>query len=124
MKIAVATQDGQIFQHFGKCPTFTVYTAENDIITGEKLLDAAGNGHAALSGFLQSEGVGVVICGGIGDGAKNMLSAAGIRLVSGIQGGVREAAEAYLSGSLRDQGGSCAHEEHSHEDCSCENHCG
>jgi Uncharacterized conserved protein len=122
MKIAVTTQDGRIFQHFGKCPTFTVYAEENGAITGEKLLDAAGNGHAALSGFLQSEGVDVVICGGIGDGAKAMLSAAGIRLVSGIEGGVREAAEAYLSGSLRDQGGSCAHEDR-HEDCSCENHC-
>ena len=123
MKIAVTTQDDQIFQHFGKCQVFTVYTAENGTISGEKILDASGSGHSALAGFLQGEGVDVLICGGIGDGAKKMLSAAGIKLISGVQGGVKEAAQAYLSGSLSDQGGSCGHEEHGHENCSCENHC-
>lgn len=124
MKIAITTQDGQVFQHFGKCPEFTVYTVENGNIKEKKILDAAGSGHSALAGFLQNEGVDTVICGGIGDGARKMLAAVGIQLVSCITGSIEEAAKAYLSGNLKDQGGSCAHKEHEHEgNHGCGHHC-
>lgn len=118
MKIAVATQGNQIFQHFGQCPAFTIITVENGIAQNKTLLKTAGNGHAALGSFLEEAGVNVVICGGIGGGAKNMLSAAGIRLISGIEGDIDEAVKAYLSGILSDQGGNCTQEEHGQHDCS------
>lgn len=124
MKIAVTTQGNQVFQHFGKCPTFTVFTVENSKIQNKKRLDAQGNGHAALGGFLKESGVDVLVCGGIGGGAKNMLSAAGIQLISGVEGDIDDAVNAYLAGNLSDQGGSCNHEEHDqNHECSCENHC-
>lgn len=125
MKIAVTTQGDQIFQHFGKCPSFTVFTAEDGEIRKKGILDAEGNGHAALGGFLKNAGVDAVICGGIGDGARNMLAAEGIRLISGVEGPIEDAVHAYLAGQLTDQRGSCDHEEHDHQDhdCSCEDHC-
>lgn len=124
MKIAVATEGNQIFQHFGKCPTFTVYTTENGEITGKELIDASQNGHAALTGFLKGAGADTVICGGIGEGARNMLDSAGIKLVSGVEGNIDDAVSAFLTGTLLDQGGSCTH--HDHEEghsCNCKNHC-
>lgn len=124
MKIAVTTQDNQVFQHFGKCPAFTVFTVDHGKIQSKILLDAQGNGHAALGGFLKESGVDILICGGIGGGAKNMLSSVGIQLISGVEGDIDEAVNAYLAGNLSDQGGSCHHEEHGpHHECSCENHC-
>lgn len=124
MKIAVTTEGNQVFQHFGKCPTFTLFTIENGNISDKKLLDAAGSGHATLSGFLKGSGVDVVICGGIGGGAKNMLSSVGIQLIAGVVGNIDDAVNAYLAGKLSDQGGSCNHEEHDrNHECSCENHC-
>jgi predicted Fe-Mo cluster-binding NifX family protein len=124
MKIAVTTQGNQIFQHFGKCPDFTVFNIENGKIQSKKIIDATQNGHAALTGFLKNAGVDVIICGGIGDGAKQMLSSAGIALVSGVEGNIDDAINAYISGNLNDMGGNCNHEDHGHEhDCSCENHC-
>ena len=124
MKIAVTTQGNQVFQHFGKCPQFTVFTVENGKIQNKKLLDAQGSGHAALGGFLKESGIDILICGGIGGGAKNMLSSVGIQLISGVEGDIDEAVNAYLAGNLSDQGGSCNHEEHDHNhECSCENHC-
>lgn len=124
MKIAVTTQGNQIFQHFGKCPTFTVFSAEGGAIQGKTAIDASQNGHAALAGFLNDSGVDVVICGGIGDGAKQMLSEAGIKLISGIEGNIENAVNAYLSGNLDDMGGACSHEEHDHDHvCDCKNHC-
>jgi predicted Fe-Mo cluster-binding NifX family protein len=124
MKIAVTTQGNQIFQHFGKCPDFTVFNIENGKIQSKKIIDATQNGHAALTGFLKNAGVDVIICGGIGDGAKQMLSSAGIALVSGVEGNIDDAINAYISGNLNDMGGNCNHEDNGHEhDCSCENHC-
>lgn len=125
MKIAVTTDGTQIFQHFGKCPVFTLYTVDGGVIREKKTIDASQNGHAALTGFLKNAGVDTVICGGIGEGAKQMLSASGIRLVSGITGDIDAAVRALLAGKLLDQGGACTHEEHgeSHP-CDCKNHCG
>lgn len=125
MKIAITTQDGQVFQHFGRCEDFTVFTIADGKIQDRSMLDTNGNGHAALAGILQEAGVGVLICGGIGGGAQQMLSAAGIQVISGIEGSIDEAIAAYLAGNLTDQNGGCNHEDHGEEhDCSCENSCG
>ncbi len=125
MKIAVTTDGTQIFQHFGKCPVFTLYTVSDGVIRKKETVDASQNGHAALTGFLKGLDADTVICGGIGEGAKQMLSAAGIRLVSGAAGGIDEAVRAFLAGGLKDQGGSCDHEGHGEDHvCDCKNHCG
>ena len=123
MKIAVTTQGDQIFQHFGQCGIFTVYTVEDGMIQEKSVMDAAGSGHGALALFLKKAGVDVVICGGIGGGARQMLSEAGIELISGMDGSVEAAAAAYIKGELQDKGGSCSHHGHSGEGHSCEHHC-
>lgn len=125
MKIAVTTDGDQIFQHFGKCPTFTIFTAENGVVNNKTTVDTGENGHGALAGFLKANRVDAVICGGIGGGAKQMLASAGIKLVSGIEGNIDQAVASYLSGDLNDMGGACSsHEEHSHDHtCNCANHC-
>jgi predicted Fe-Mo cluster-binding NifX family protein len=124
MKIAVTTQGDQIFQHFGKCPTFTLFSIENSVIKEKSVIDASQNGHSALAGFLKDSGVDVVICGGIGAGAKQMLSSIGIKLISGVEGNIESAVAEYLVGNLSDLGGACNHEEHDHDHvCDCKNHC-
>lgn len=124
MKIAVTAQKEQIFQHFGKCQSFTLFLVEGGEIRKKESLDTGGNGHAALGEFLKSNGVDVVICGGIGDGAKDMLSSEGIQFISGVKGPIDDAVHAYLAGDLTDQGGSCDHEDHGqNHGSSCENHC-
>ena len=122
MKIAVTTDGDQIFQHFGQCPTFTVYTVEGDKITDKMILNASGSGHGALGGFLNNAGIDVVICGGIGGGARQMLSDTGIKLISGIDGNIEDAVAAYIKGEMQDKGGSCSHHDHD-EGHSCEHHC-
>lgn len=76
-------------------------------------------------GFLNNAGVDTVICGGIGDEAKNMLAAENIRLLSGFEGPVEDAAHAYWAGLLTGQRGSCGYKEQDHQDhdCSCEDQC-
>lgn len=124
MKIAITTQGNQIFQHFGQCQNFTVFSVEDGKIRGRETIDASQNGHAALADFLKNAGVTVLICGGIGGGAKQMMSQVGIKLVSGVDGSIEDAVNAYISGGLTDQGGNCNHEGHEeNHECSCTNHC-
>ena len=100
MKIAVTTEENRVFQHFGKCESFTIFQTENETITSKSILDAGGSGHSALAALLDENHVDVLICGGIGQGAKDALQAHGVKLVAGANGNVDAVVKAYLSGNL------------------------
>lgn len=124
MKIAVTTENDQVFQHFGQCQAFTVFSVEDGKIQNKVMLDASRSGHSALAGLLNNSDIDVLICGGIGGGARQMLISAGIQPISGVNGSIDSAINAYLSGQLTDMGSNCNHHEHDHShECSCENHC-
>lgn len=112
MKIAVPYEDGQVFQHFGHCERFRIYTVENDGISGSEILEADGVGHEALADLLAEKGVSVALVGGIGGGAEAALRAAGISFCAGVKGDADEAVRAYLNGTLEYQeSANCDHHE-------------
>lgn len=80
MKIAVTYENGEIFQHFGHSEEFKIFDIENYEIKSSQIVNTQCEGHGALSAFLKNLGVNVLICGGIGSGAKTALSDAGIEL--------------------------------------------
>ena len=80
MKIAVTYENGQVFQHFGHCEQFKLYEVLNGKVFSSQVVSAVGSGHGALAGFLRQYGVDVLICGGIGGGARTALADAGIQL--------------------------------------------
>lgn len=91
MKIAVTYEDGTVFQHFGHTEKFKIYEAENETVTGTEVVDTEvvdteGSGHGALAGMLKELGVEVLICGGIGGGARMAPLTAGIERFGGVQG--------------------------------------
>lgn len=115
-RIAIPTENNSIYQHFGKTRCFTIVEAENGTIRSARMMDTDGAGHSALGGFLKNAGVDTLICGGIGQGARDILRENGIKLISGAQGGVTAAVQAYLDGVLADSPeGACDH--HHTEDC-------
>ena len=68
-------------------------------------------------------GADVLICGGIGGGARNALGEAGIRLYPGASGDADLQVEAFLKGSLSyDPDTVCAH--HHQEGQGCGHHHG
>ena len=110
MKIAVTAENGRVFGHFGKTKQFALYEAEDGQVVCKQLLDAGENGHGALAGLLAANGVDVLICGGIGAGARQALAANRIALVAGAGGSTDEAVAAYLAGNLHDNPlGQCNH---------------
>ena len=122
MKIAVTYDNGQIFQHFGHCQNFKVYSVEDGKIISSEVVNAAGSGHGALAGFLQNLGVEMLICGGIGGGAQTALAQIGIRLFAGVSGDADAAVESLLAGTLQyNESATCDHHGHG-EGHSCHNH--
>lgn len=100
MKIAVTYENGNVFAHFGHTKQFKFYEIQNGTVTAERVVPTMGSGHGALASFLTLHGVDVLICGGIGGGAKDALSEAGIKLFAGVSGSTDEAVKAYLAGTL------------------------
>ena len=124
MKVAVTYENGMVFQHLGKCQNFLVLNIENNEIKERNLLSSGGNGHGALAQLLKQKAVDVLICGGIGQGARNALKGAQIQVIAGVTGNADVAVDAYLNGSLKDDPrGACNHHhEGEHHDCS-HDHC-
>lgn len=125
MRIAVTYEAGNVFQHFGHTAQFKLYDVENNEVNNTHVVDTNGHGHGALAGFLAAQGVEVLICGGIGGGARMALDDAGIKLYGGVSGDADEAVYALLAGELSyDPNVRCNHHDHGH-DHACGNHgCG
>lgn len=100
MKIAVTYENEMVFQHFGHTLAFKIYEVEDGKIVKSYVEETNGSGHSALAGMLKGLGVDVLICGGIGMGAKVALIEADIRLFGGVSGNCDEVVEAYLSNTL------------------------
>lgn len=116
-KIAITTENEQVFQHFGMTKFFTIYEVEDGKVISKKLYDASHSGHEALAYLLRDEGVSTLICGGIGGGAKQALQMAGVELVAGVQGNVDEVIAGYLSGKIQhDPSVHCDHHGHHHQE--------
>ncbi len=124
MKIAVTYENGQIFQHFGHTEAFKLYEVEDGKVISSEVIGSNGAGHSALAGLLAQQDISVLICGGLGEGAKNALTQAGIEVFSGAQGDADAAVEAYLKGELVSAGVNCDHHDHD-EEHGCDPHgCG
>ena len=109
MKIAVAYEDGMVFQHFGHTEQFKIYDIADGTVVSAEVIGTEGTGHEALAAFLKDRGVDVVLCGGVGEGAHDALTAAGIELCAGAGGSADAAVAAYLRGDLVDTGVNCDH---------------
>ena len=122
MKIAVTYENGNVFQHFGHTKQFKLYEIENNQIKMEQIVDTNGQGHGALADFLKDKKVEILICGGIGGGAKSALNLAGIQIFGGVSGNAEDAVKNYLAGKLNfDPDVHCNH--HGHGDhCKEGNH--
>lgn len=98
MKIAVTTENGLVFQHFGHSKEFTIYEIENELVKSKESISTDGSGHGALADFLNIHSVDIVICGGIGAGAKSALREKRIEIVPGVEGKADDMVVRYLSG--------------------------
>jgi predicted Fe-Mo cluster-binding NifX family protein len=119
MKIAVPiTKENQIDGHFGHCESFGVFSIseKNDIVEIKSVESPQGCGcKSDIASVLAADGVTVMLAGGIGGGAINVLNNSGIEVIRGCSGDATEVVKLYISGKVEDSGSSCHQHESHHQ---------
>ncbi|MBN2558105.1 MAG: NifB/NifX family molybdenum-iron cluster-binding protein [Clostridia bacterium] len=113
MKIAVASLNENVAEHFGHCECFYVFETHEGKLTDGKAVANPGHKPGFLPNFLNDLGVNVIIAGGMGMAAVEIFNSHDIEVVIGAKGDVKKAAGAYLAGELESTGSIC-HEHEAH----------
>lgn len=119
MKIAVASENSMVTEHFGHCTNFNIYDVEDGKIVKETSIDNPGHKPGFLPNFLNDKGVNVIISGGMGAGAIEIFNEKGIKVITGASGSAKGVVQSYLDGKLKSNNHVCR--EHQHHD-ECGNH--
>ena len=113
MRVAVASMNEQVAEHFGLCESFLIY----DSVTKQAyVFPNPGHKPGFLPNFLADKGVEVIIAGGMGGGAVQIFIERDIEVVVGACGDAKTAALDYLKGDLKTTGSVC-HEHQHHDEC-------
>ncbi|MBN2239201.1 MAG: NifB/NifX family molybdenum-iron cluster-binding protein [Dehalococcoidales bacterium] len=104
MKIAVSSAgegiEAAVDQRFGRCAYFVIVdseTMESESMQNSGVMASGGAGSSAGQNIAKA-GVEVVLTGNCGPNAFNVLDAAGIKVVTGVSGTVKEVVEKYTKG--------------------------
>jgi predicted Fe-Mo cluster-binding NifX family protein len=106
MKIAVTstgpTLDDAVEARFGRCPYFLIVEPETMEIESMQNPNISLGGGAGIQSaqLMASKGVSVVLTGNCGPNAFRTFGAAGIQVITGVSGQVREAVELFKAGNL------------------------
>lgn len=119
MKYAVPMAGGRMSPHFGHCEQFAFFDVDeqNKEITNKVFIASPEHQPGLLPVWLVQQGTGVVIAGGMGPRAVDLLQQNGINVVLGaMESDPEQAVLSYLHGTLAtgdnvcDHGmGECAH---------------
>jgi predicted Fe-Mo cluster-binding NifX family protein len=105
MKIAISatgnTMDSEVDPRFGRCEYFFIADTESDTVEviDNSSAGAAGGAGVSASQMIVKKGVGAVLTGNCGPNAYQVFSAAGIKVITGVSGKVKDAIAQYKEGS-------------------------
>jgi predicted Fe-Mo cluster-binding NifX family protein len=115
MKIAIATEQDRVAEHFGHCQGFTIYEVEQNQVKTQKFHTSPEHVPGAIPNFVNSLGAKVVIAGGMGGGAIQMFNEMQIEVITGATGSLDTAINRYLDGNLKSSGSVCHEHQHAGE---------
>jgi predicted Fe-Mo cluster-binding NifX family protein len=109
MRIAISTEDKNgldslISHHFGRCPCYVLVDVQDQEVQNVQGIDnpfAQQHQPGMVPEFIQSQGAGVMISGGMGRRAIAFFEQFNIQVSTGADGTVRTALEGYFDGRLR-----------------------
>lgn len=116
MKIAVASENKMVTEHFGHCESFSIFEVEKNKIVKRETIANPGHKPGFLPNFLHDMGVRVIISGGMGGSAVEIFNEKGIEVITGAKGSAEAAVNSYLQGALKSTGSVC-HEHQHHDEC-------
>ncbi|MDD5591189.1 MAG: NifB/NifX family molybdenum-iron cluster-binding protein [Dehalococcoidales bacterium] len=107
MKIAISATapnlDAEVEPRFGRCPYFIIVdpdTMQFEAVENSNVMASGGAGIASGQ-MIAGKEVSAVLTGNCGPNAYQVLSAAGIKIITGVSGKVRDAVSAYQSGQMQ-----------------------
>jgi predicted Fe-Mo cluster-binding NifX family protein len=107
MKIAISangpTLDAEVDPRFGRCPYFIIadpQTMEFEAVDNASAMASGGAGISAAQ-MVAGKGVAAIITGNCGPNAHQVLSAAGIEMITGASGTVKDVIESYRAGRFK-----------------------
>ena len=106
MKVAISATspslDADVDPRFGRCQYFIIVDPETmEFEAVENSSAMAGGGAGISSGqTIASKGAEVMLTGNCGPNAYQTLSAAGVQVITGVSGRVRDAIERYKNGQF------------------------
>ena len=101
MKIAISTDNGNVSEHFGRCPEFTLVEIKENKIIKKEVIDNPGHKVGFLPKFLSEQKVEYVIAGGAGFRAQQFFNEFGIKLITGVQGKVDDVINDFIKGKIK-----------------------
>ncbi|HEM55495.1 MAG TPA: chromosome partitioning protein ParA, partial [Thermodesulfobium narugense] len=118
MRIAIPMAQGELCAHFGHCEVFGVVDVEDGKIVKEEYLTPPPHAPGVIPNWLAQQKVNVVLTGGMGPMAQNLMRQNGIEVITGVSGGtLREVVDAYLNNRLVIGKNSCDHEHGKGHEC-------
>lgn len=109
MKIAIACDGTDVSPHFGRCEKYLMAEVLGTEIELLGWLDNPGHEPGALPRLMAQEGVSMVLAGGAGPRAQQLLAASGIELITGVTGDSLLALQAFSKGNLEAGESACDH---------------
>ncbi len=111
MKIAISATgpslDAEVDPRFGRCQYFLIIdpdTMEFEAVDNANKMASGGAGIASAQA-VADKGAQVVLTGNCGPNASQTLSGAGVQVVTGVSGKIRDAVEGYKSGRYKTTSG-------------------
>lgn len=111
VRIAIASENGQVAQHFGKCPEYVLFDVADGQVEQRSLLPNPGHEPGVLPGFLASHGVNCIVAGGMGPRAIGLFRQCQVDVVTGAEGDVDAVIAKYIDGTLDLGDTPCEHHE-------------
>ena len=110
-KIAVPVVGGMLSSHFGHCEEFLFATVENGAVTKTENLTPPPHEPGVIPNWLAQQGATVVLVGGMGERAQEILQSRGVAVICGVQPDQPlEIVNRYLERNLTVGGNSCNHD--------------
>ena len=107
MKIALSANapglEAEVDPRFGRCQYFAVgdtATMEFEFVENSSMMAGGGAGISAAQGIVDKE-VKAVLTGNCGPNAYQVFAAAGIQVITGVSGTVKQAIEDFKAGKLK-----------------------